>query len=93
MGKYRNREVIYKGIKFDSILERNAYMRLEFLGVKFYYHKTTYRIKSIGKGKFGCSCQFYNKVSQYWHTPMCSHILAVLLWLKIYHWNVGHNIK
>jgi len=51
MAKYGNREVIYQGIKFDSVLERNAFMRLEFLGVEFKYHEKTYTIANGGTAK------------------------------------------
>ena len=35
---------MYKGIPFDSILERNSYRRLESLKVKFTYHERYYII-------------------------------------------------
>ena len=41
------------------------------------YNKTTYRLKKIGSS-FNCSCQFYCKTGN-----ICSHILALFMWLKI----------
>ena len=54
------------------------------------YNKTIHEIKAIGNGEFSCSCQFYNRVCVKNPGLICSHILAVYLWLKIYHWNKGH---
>jgi len=44
MGNHNNREVFYKGIKFDSVLERNAYRQLEFLKVEFTFHEKTFQL-------------------------------------------------
>lgn len=59
------------------------------------YNKTTYHIKhnralvnpeSGKKGEFECSCQFNQKTAE-----MCSHILALYLFLKIYNWNKKYS--
>jgi hypothetical protein len=51
------------------------------------YNKTTYRMEKLKDGTFNCSCQFYNKVSKDWDQPICSHILALWLYLKLKRWN------
>ena len=52
------------------------------------YNKTTYRMNKLKNGSFDCSCQFYNKVSQFWEQPICSHTLALYLYLKLKRWNL-----
>lgn len=72
MGNHGNRKVVYKGILFDSVLERNAYRRLEFLNVDFTYHKTTYKILTGYKVKSWSSKtkRFYiSKISDRHYTP------------------------
>ena len=56
------------------------------LPIKGYNH-TTYRMFKKGEN-FDCSCQFYNKVSKDWEKPICSHILALYLYLKLKKWNM-----
>ena len=45
------------------------------------YNKTTYTINSVGK-EFKCNCQFNCQTGK-----ICSHILAVYLWLKIHNYS------
>jgi len=54
------------------------------------YNKTTYNIKSE-KGHLACNCQFYRKVSHKWDHPICSHTMAVKMWLEIKRWNKHEN--
>jgi hypothetical protein len=55
------------------------------------YNKSIYTIRSV-KGNFTCSCQFFNRVCEDKKDVnegvyICSHILALYLWLKMKHWN------
>ena len=54
------------------------------------YNKTTYTIKGE-EGHLACNCQFYRKVSLLWEHPICSHSLAVKLYLEIRRWNKQHG--
>lgn len=49
------------------------------------YNKSIYTIKKIN-GRFICNCQFFQKVCLD-SDMLCSHVLAVYLWLKIFNWN------
>lgn len=46
------------------------------------YNNTTYHIKDDKHGSFECSCQFNQKTGK-----ICSHILALYLFLKIKNYN------
>ena len=52
------------------------------------YNKTTYTIKGE-ENHLACNCQFYRSVSMKWPHPICSHTMAVKLWLEIRRWNKG----
>lgn len=57
---------------------------------KSFYHirwdKELPNFKTGEKGEFSCSCQFNQKVGQ-----MCSHILSLYLFLKLYNYNKKHS--
>lgn len=55
------------------------------------YNKSIYTIKNSKNG-FTCSCQFFQRVcvdekNINEGVYLCSHILALYLWLKLKHWN------
>jgi len=52
------------------------------------YNSNTYKMFPIGD-TFNCTCQFHNKVVVKEPNMMCSHVLALLLMLKI--WNYNRN--
>jgi hypothetical protein len=50
------------------------------------YNKQQITVKPEN-GHLACNCQFYNVVSKNWEHPICSHSLAVKMWLEIKRWN------
>lgn len=70
-------------IEYDK--EKKCYLCKPIKG----YNKTTYEMYPKA-GQFNCSCQFHNNVvMRRLDIPglVCSHVLALKLFLKIWNWN------